>query len=138
MDTYNICKLIPHGSFSIYKRIPIDTWSPDEVAKKIDLRDYIYLYFETKEMSIVPSELGVTYVCKTIKSSNKYYINAYVETLDDIKARRQRKDNSLIDRMKNLNWTHVVQCIDPEINWKYQFNLSSDKLITVEGQLVEV
>ena len=109
-------------------------WNPKLAA--YDLQDYKYFWFEEK-VSTTTNEYGVE-LCvykEKIRSSSHYYINAYVETLEDIKARNSRHDNDLINRMENLDWNKVVRGINPEHNWVYHFK-DGDFLVDLEGNVI--
>jgi hypothetical protein len=134
--TYNIVRLRPkHTIHPIWFKVK--GWETKEVAQLLDLTLYRYFWFECRKRIIEKGEdVEVLRIQTVIESSSSfYYINSYVETLDDVEARNDVEERGLIERMKNLKWNSVVTSVIPEENWHYEFR-DKDFLVGVNGEVV--
>ena len=136
MDIYNIVKLFPNN-YTYPKTRRVDDWNTTKVSKIIDLSNFAYLWFEKKYKEKTEDKISITIKKITKEQSGFYYINAYVETLEDLLHNNSRKDYKIIETMENMKWNSVVRSVNPENKWIYHFK-EEDKLIDVEGNIIKV
>lgn len=116
------------------KKIKLDVpyYSLQDLLSQIDLKDYKYFWFEQTELIVTKNDYMISYDIKVLNKSETFFINAYVETYEDVLV----KDPMLAQQMTNLGWTHIVRNIGTENNWVEQFLDGVDKIVDLNGDAV--
>lgn len=104
----------------------IEDWDVDKavkmskkVSERYGAKPYGF-YFTTRSRE--DNELD----SKVSKTSNMYYLNGTVETLEEIKAQNNPDRNILISNMECNGWDRVVTTYNP---WKWTQPLNSDDIV---------
>lgn len=104
----------------------IDFWDTDtavKMSKKIKERygalPYGF-YFSTRERQ--DNELD----SKETKTSNMYYLGGKIETLEEVKARKDPKEKILISNMEINGWERIVINTN---SWKWTQPLEKDDVV---------
>ena len=135
---YSLVRLQTLGGVQVEKhRLPdgmswMDTvwdWEPDWIASIVDLKNYRYLWFEDIEQTRISDDGIITFTSPVLRHSGKYFINAFVETYQDVLI----NNRELAKQMTNLDWTHIVKGIDQ--HWTEHFDPERDRLICQNGKL---
>jgi hypothetical protein len=129
---YSLARLRPVNGVKI-KRVKLERleWSIEEVISQVDPRKYRYLWFETIDLKTTYEEDRITCVPTIGQRSPKYFINAYVETYEDVCI----NNSTVAKQMTNLGWTHIVRNIGEVNLWTERFDPECDKLIDLKGEL---
>lgn len=107
------------------KKFPVDDWDVQKATNLVNLEKYKRFWFERIE-SDINEEPGKLTVKKTvIKKSGNYFIDAFVETLEDIRV----KNKELASKFDSRNITNVVCGINNE--WSFSFN-NNDKIVDIK------
>jgi hypothetical protein len=119
-----------------YCLVDIDGWDVDAAKAIIANYDNVYgfrfqrrLWVEERE----PGRYNVT--ARIMKESGTYYVNGFIETLDDLRAhieldrkeRRTQDDKVLLQKMESHGYKAVVKGI--KHNWCCFFNEETDILL---------
>ena len=123
ITTYNIVRLKPLTGV-ITEKYRVDTWNVAHVETLVDLKYYRYLWFEEVETTRTDKDDAITFCSKVLNRSCNYFINAYVETYEDVLV----NDANLAQQIMGMGWTHVVKGVNN--NWIERFD-KEDKLIEV-------
>ena len=119
---YNIVRLKPiQGAMTERHRLP-DLWNTEYVETLVDLKNYRFFWFEEVETVRTIEDGVLTFRSKVLNRSSNYFINAFVETYEDILVNNE----NLAQQIVGLGWTHVVKGVNH--NWIEKFN-KDDKLI---------
>lgn len=79
--------------------------------------------FSTRERG--PKDLD----SKETKRSGMYYLNAKIETLEEIKKRKDPSESILLSNMMCNGWTAIVTNKDGDENWPWSQPLEKDDVV---------
>lgn len=127
MSKYYVAKFfaINNSSRFIYTK----GWNIKEVLPQIDPSKYYGFQFETRTKDIIKEEQSYTVIPHIIETSGIYYINGYIETYEDIKARKDPSEYTLLRKMKNLGWKNIVRNVKGR-DWCFTF-FEKDQIVDV-------
>ncbi len=120
-----------------YHLVDISDWDIEEAKAIIANIEHAY-GFRFQRRGLEEERLNGQYNvrAKIIKESGTYYINAYTETLEDIKARIELnhekvtgKDHTLVRHMEQQGYNTVVRGINDK--WSCVFNVDKDVVLDV-------
>lgn len=125
-------KFFSAGTFVAEQTVKeIDSWDVDkaiemskEITERYGAKPYGFRFF-TKGRT--ESDLD----SKVVAQSGTYFINGVVETLEDIKAKRNPNNRILISNMECNGWDKVVTTYNP-YKWTQPFE-TNDTIVTVES-----
>lgn len=69
-----------------------------------------------------------------VEKSGMYYINGVIETLEQIKARRTKKEDVLISNMESNGWDRVVT-VTNRYRWTQPFE-KGDHVVDSDGRII--
>lgn len=126
-NQYYIAKIfgINNSSYFFY----VDNWHSETVLKKVDWNNHYGFQFETRRKTIEKTDYSYTVIPTIIEQSEMYYVNGYIETYDDIEARKDPEEYSLLTRMKKLKRDRIVKSLSDK-NWWFFLN-EGDKILNV-------
>jgi hypothetical protein len=135
-ETKNYC--IAHLKLLIgshFKKIRLNThYDLHDLLSQIDIQEYRYFWFEEIKQIITRDDGIITYESQILSESPRFFINAYVETYEDVLVNNKH----LATQMQNLGWTHIVRNISVDNYWTEPFRDGYDKLIDAKGNIREV
>ena len=122
-NQYSIVRFEPiaHGTI---RKFPIEDWDVQKATNLVDLKNYKCFWFE-KIQSEIDEEPGKFTVRKrVIKTSGHYFIDCFVETMEDVLVR----DSELAEKMEQKGWKKVAT----SINWNFSYGFDENKDNIVE------
>ncbi len=121
-----------------YSLKEISDWDVDEALSILaNIEDAYAFRFQRRgwEEERLPGQYNIK--ASIIKESGTYYLDAYTETLDDVRARidlnhdkdRSAKDKALVQLMETNGQTTIVKSINDK--WSSFFNEETDVILDV-------
>jgi hypothetical protein len=107
------------------KKFPVDDWNIQTATNLVDLNNYKCFWFEKIESEIIEGPGKYTVNCKIVQRSGHYFINGFVETIEDVNIR----DKDLAEKMEEKGWSKVVSGINN--NWCYGFEEGKDNIVEI-------
>ena len=140
MTLYTIARLKAIRHYA-NKNVQVSSWDATQVAKLVPLEEYQYFWFEDRDRIIerdtdCPYEI-LKIETRVVKTSPRYYVDAYVETLEDLMAKKDRGLQRVIQKMQDLGWSKVVQGVHEDNNMFEQFT-DEDFLVDLNGNIIRV
>ena len=114
-NTYSIVRFKPlYNGPSV--KFPVDDWNVQQAMNLVDLKRYKCFWFEKIESDVQEQPGVLTVKSRVIKNSDVYFIDAYTETIEDVKVR----DQALAKRLDDRNIKQIVCGINAD--WADVFN----------------
>ena len=97
------------------RKFPVDDWDIQKATNLVNLEKYKKFWFEKIESDIQEQPGKFTVSKRVIKTSRVHFIDAFVETIDDIRV----KDAALADQWEKMGIKNVVSGINND--WVERF-----------------
>lgn len=127
---YTIVRFTPLQGFTEKHKFDYGFRGFHQAITLVDLKDYKYFWFEDRKCIIEKEKGGIITVQPVLeKQSCTYFIDAYVETREDVAV----NNAALAQKMGQNGWTHIARGV--KNYWTEIFRPDEDKLISLRGQI---
>lgn len=135
IEEYNLVWFLTFSNNHIRRNI--DDWNVKEAIKLIEnISLYYGLRFERRLKTITNENGEYKVVIDILDRSGIYYINCYVETIEDLKV-KPKVDENLIAQLENLGLNKIVHNVrSEELIFTYPL-YEDDYVIDNEGNIID-
>ena len=114
-NKYSVVRFAPVDSSRPLRKFPVEDWDVQKATNLVDLKLYKCFWFENIESDIEEEPRKFTVQKTVIKRSGVYFIDAFVETVEDIRV----KDKDLADNLESRGIKEIAYGISQ--NWSEEF-----------------